>query len=132
MRRHYFDNQTNSPALQIYNICHNVNYRKEVKRTTSRPSRPRIVRQLRGGQVTIPADYRRRLGITDDSLLQMSVGAGELRIKPVRVTDQAGSDWVKELYDLFVPVRLQATRITDQEVNAAVDEAVQAVRKVHG
>jgi bifunctional DNA-binding transcriptional regulator/antitoxin component of YhaV-PrlF toxin-antitoxin module len=92
----------------------------------------RIVRQLRGGQVTIPADYRRRLGITDDSLLQMSVGAGELRIKPVRVTDQAGSDWVKELYDLFVPVRLQATRITDQEVNAAVDEAVQAVRKVHG
>lgn len=57
----------------------------------------RIVRQLRGGQITIPADYRRLRGITDDSLLQMSTEAGELRIKPVRVTDQASSDWIKEL-----------------------------------
>ena len=92
----------------------------------------RIVRQLRGGQVTIPADYRRRLGITDDSLLQMSAEAGELRIKPVRVTDQAGSDWVKELYDLFAPVREQASKRSEQEVNDTIDEAVQAVRKAHG
>jgi bifunctional DNA-binding transcriptional regulator/antitoxin component of YhaV-PrlF toxin-antitoxin module len=92
----------------------------------------RIVRQLRGGQITIPADYRRRLGITDDSLLQMSAEEGELRIKPVRVTDQAGSDWVKELYDLFAPVRAEAGKSGEQEVNSAIDEAVQAVRKAHG
>jgi bifunctional DNA-binding transcriptional regulator/antitoxin component of YhaV-PrlF toxin-antitoxin module len=92
----------------------------------------RIVRQLRGGQITIPADYRRRLGITDDSLLQMSAEEGELRIKPVRVTDQAGSDWVRELYELFAPVRQQATKNSDQEVNDAIDQAVQAVRKAHG
>ena len=92
----------------------------------------RIVRQLRGGQITIPADYRRLLGITDDSLLQMSTEAGELRIKPVRVTDQAGSDWIKELYDQFAPVRKQAAKLSEQEVNSAIDEAVQAVRKAHG
>jgi hypothetical protein len=62
----------------------------------------------------------------------MSTEEGELHIKPVRVTDQAGSDWVKELYDLFAPVRTQATKRSSQEVNAAVDEAVQAVRKAHG
>ncbi|MGZ8876230.1 MAG: AbrB/MazE/SpoVT family DNA-binding domain-containing protein [Halobacteriota archaeon] len=92
----------------------------------------RIVRQLRGGQVTIPADYRRMLGITDDSLLQMSAEAGELRIKPIRVTGQAGSGWINELYELFVPVRKQASQRSEQEVNAAIDEAVQAVRKAHG
>jgi bifunctional DNA-binding transcriptional regulator/antitoxin component of YhaV-PrlF toxin-antitoxin module len=92
----------------------------------------RIVRQLRGGQVTIPADYRRMLGITDDSLLQMSAEAGELRIKPVRVTEQAGSDWLKELYDLFTPARTQTTKLSEQEVDSAIDKAVQAVRKTHG
>ena len=92
----------------------------------------RIVRQLRGGQVTIPADYRRRLGITDDSLLQMSTEAGELRIKPVRITDQASSGWINELYDLFAPVRKHASERSEQETNEAIDEAVQAVRKAHG
>jgi bifunctional DNA-binding transcriptional regulator/antitoxin component of YhaV-PrlF toxin-antitoxin module len=92
----------------------------------------RIVRQLRGGQITIPADYRRMLGITDDSLLQMSAEAGELRIKPVRVTDQAGSGWIKDLYDLFAPVRAQTAKHSEEEVNTAIDQAVQAVRKAHG
>jgi bifunctional DNA-binding transcriptional regulator/antitoxin component of YhaV-PrlF toxin-antitoxin module len=91
----------------------------------------RIVRQLRGGQITIPADYRRRLGITDDSLLQMSAEAGELRIKPVRVTEQAGYDWVKELYDLFAPVRTQARDQSEEDINAAIDDAVHAVHKGH-
>jgi antitoxin component of MazEF toxin-antitoxin module len=92
----------------------------------------RIVRQLRGGQITIPADYRRMLGITDDSLLQMSAGDGELRIKPVRVTGQADPDWIKELYDLYAPVRAQAAKHRERRVNTAIDEAVQAVRKAHG
>ncbi len=91
----------------------------------------RIVRQLRRGQVTIPADYRRRLGITDDSLLQIRTEGGELRIKPVKVADQTGSDWVKELYDLFAPVRTQAGKASENDVNEAIDEAVQAVRKAH-
>ena len=86
----------------------------------------RIVRQLRGGQVTIPADYRRRLGITDDSLLQISAEEGELHIKPVRIKDQAGSNWIKELYDLFAPVRSQAERASEKEINEAIDEAVRA------
>lgn len=92
----------------------------------------RIVRQLRGGQITIPADYRRMLGITDDSLLQMSAEAGELRIRPIRVTDQTGSDWIKDLYNLFAPVREQTAKHSEEAVNTAIDQAVQAVRKAHG
>ena len=92
----------------------------------------RIVRQLRGGQVTIPADYRRRLGITDDSLLQISTEGGELRIKPVRIKDQVGSNWIKELYDLFAPVRSQTEKVSEKDINEAIDKAVHAVRKAHG
>ncbi len=81
--------------------------------------------------MTIPADYRCRLGITDESLLQIRTEGGDLRIKPVKVTDQTGSDWVKELYDLFAPVRTQAGKVNEKDVNETIDEAVQAVRKAH-
>lgn len=43
----------------------------------------KIVRSLRGGQVTIPAAFRRELGIGDDTMLRMTLADGELRIKPV-------------------------------------------------
>ena len=89
----------------------------------------RIVRQLRRGQVTIPADVRRELGIESDTLLQMTVHDGELRIRPVRV-EAKGSPWVRELYEYFAPVRQEAIDkgYTEEEINAAIDEAVKASR----
>ena len=61
----------------------------------------------------------------------MRTESGELRIKPVRIKDQAGSDWIKELYDLFAPIRSQAEKVSEKEINEAIDEAVHAVRKAH-
>lgn len=40
-------------------------------------------------------------------------------------------DWIKELYDLFAPVRAEAALHTEQLINTTIDEAVQAVRKAH-
>jgi hypothetical protein len=77
---------------------------------------------------TIPADFRRRLGITDDSLLQVSEQKGEIRIRPVRVTS---SDWLRQVYDLLEPVRKEASHHSEAEVNAAIDAAVSAVRRNH-
>jgi AbrB family looped-hinge helix DNA binding protein len=90
----------------------------------------KIVRPLRGGQITIPAAFRRQLGIGDDSLLQVTLDRDELRIKPVRVTEQ-GSPWFRELYELFAPVRQEAIEkgYTDEQINAWIDEAVEAVRR---
>jgi hypothetical protein len=59
---------------------------------------------------------------------------GELRIKPVRTTETvAGSPWLKELYDYFAAVReeSEAAHYSDEEMNAAIDRAVRAVRKRH-
>ena len=97
---------------------------KERERTS------RVVRSLRNGQITIPAECRKRLGIHDESLLQVTLGQGELRIAPLRTSEQSGSPWLKDLYEQFAPVREEASRYSEQEINDAIDAAVQSVRRV--
>lgn len=89
----------------------------------------KFVRSLRSGQITIPAEFRQKLGITPDKLLQLTLDDGELRIKLVRVTNAVdGSPWLKELYDLFSPVRKEAKKTSEKEVSSVIDKAVKAVR----
>lgn len=94
--------------------------------------RTKIVRPLRGGQITIPVEFRRRLGIEDDSLLQVTLDRDELRIKKVDVSETvAGSPWLKELYEYFAPVRqdILVAGISEEEVNADIDAALAEVRR---
>jgi len=97
-------------------------------------SRTRIVRPLRGGQIAIPAEFRRQLGIRPDSMLQVTREGDELRIKPLRPTQPvgqaAGATWFKELYDLFAPIRAEAVErgYTEEEINGWIDDAVAATR----
>ena len=91
--------------------------------------RTRTVRSLRSGQITIPAEFRRQLGIEGESLLQITLTEGELRIRPLRVTAALpGSPWLEELYEQFAPVREEAHQYSEEEINAAIDDAVRAVR----
>jgi bifunctional DNA-binding transcriptional regulator/antitoxin component of YhaV-PrlF toxin-antitoxin module len=91
----------------------------------------KIVRSLRGGQVTIPAAFRKELGINDETMLCMTLVDGELRIKPMQITEAPkGSPWLRELYEYFAPVREEILRrgISEEEVNADIDAAITAVR----
>src|SRR5947209_8493414 len=95
-------------------------------------STTRIVRPLRSGQVTIPVEFRRQLGITEESLLQVTLDDGELRLRPVRTAEHGpGSPWLRELYALFAPVREHAAHLSEEEINDAIDQAVAAVRAGH-
>lgn len=94
----------------------------------------KIVKSLRSGQLTIPADFREKLGIGEDTLLQISLMNGELRVKPVQVSAKAqskGSPWLKEAYDAFAGVRKEMAKYSEEEINEAIDQAVKAVRKSH-
>ncbi len=92
----------------------------------------RIVRPLRSGQVTIPADFREKLGIDADTLLQISLMHGELRMKPVKAVDTVGgSAWLKEAYEAFADVRKHTEQYSEDEINEAIDKAIKAVRKAH-
>jgi bifunctional DNA-binding transcriptional regulator/antitoxin component of YhaV-PrlF toxin-antitoxin module len=91
----------------------------------------RIVRPLRGGQITIPVGFRKQLGIREDTLLQMTLSDGALHITPVRVqADGPGSPWLRELYAAFAPVREEIIELgtTEAELNADIEAAVAAVR----
>ena len=89
----------------------------------------KVVRARNKGQLTIPDDFRRELGIEENSLLRVRVEDGELRIRPVVVREQ-GSPWLRELYEYFAPVREEILRkgYTEEEVNADIDAAIRAVR----
>ena len=96
-------------------------------------ARTKVVRPLRGGQITIPAEFRSKLDIDEQTLLQVTLDGQELRIRPVHIADVTrGSAWARELYDLFAPVRKEAARRSEKEIDADIDRAVAAVRRHRG
>ncbi len=88
----------------------------------------RVVRPLRRGQLTIPAEFRRRLGIDDDTLLQLTLQEGKIEITPVVATPVSEMAWARELYAVFAPVRKEAQGMDEAEIDALIDEAVDEVR----
>ena len=92
-----------------------------------------IIRSLRSGQITIPAPFREKLGIDNNSLLQLTLVAGELRIKPVKVMGDRPVDsaWLKKLYDRFSQVQEEAKGYNTKEINTSINKAVKAARSSH-
>jgi AbrB family looped-hinge helix DNA binding protein len=92
----------------------------------------RLIRPLRSGQITIPVEFRKKLGINEESLLQLTLADGELRIRPVHVAEsKESSDWLKQLYERFAPVRAEAENMSEEEIDMAIMQAVRAVREEH-
>lgn len=92
-------------------------------------ARMKIVRSLRGGKITLPAQFRRELGIEDDTLLQVTLEKDELRVRPMTVS--AGSHAsLRELHEHFAPVReeIRVRGISEEEVNVDINAALYAVR----
>jgi AbrB family looped-hinge helix DNA binding protein len=58
-----------------------------VEGNTDRTSK--IVKPLPKGQVTIPAEFRRRLGIDESTLLNITLAGDRLEIRPLRVGEEA-------------------------------------------
>lgn len=94
----------------------------------SYPPLTRIVRPLRRGQLTIPAEFRQRLGISEDTLLQLILREDKIEIVPVAATPITGMAWARELYAMFAPVREKAQAMDEAEVDALIDKAVDEVR----
>jgi AbrB family looped-hinge helix DNA binding protein len=89
----------------------------------------KVIRPLRNGQVTLPSEFRKRLGITDDSLLEVELDGDTLHLRVLSVQKTAaGSPWFKELYELFAPMREEAEKYSEEEIDEAIDEAVQESR----
>jgi hypothetical protein len=42
--------------------------------------------------------------------------------------EKKGSEWLREMYELFAPVRESLKDVPEEEINAAIDAAVKEVR----
>lgn len=92
----------------------------------------KIVKVLRNGQVTIPKDIREELGVETGGMLAFDLNDGKLTVETVDVTERTrGSPWLKELYELFEPVREALKDVPEDEINKWIDEAVAEVRARH-
>lgn len=93
----------------------------------SKPKR-KIVRQLRNGQITIPKEFREELGIEPDDLLEVTIQGHGLELRPLNATKGGGSEWAVKLYEAFAPVRESLSDLSEEEINRAIDEALEEVR----
>ena len=64
----------------------------------------RIVRPQAKGQITIPADFRERLGIDQSTFLQLTLRGSTIEVSPVRLaTEGAGlRDFTRKELDAFL------------------------------
>ena len=68
----------------------------------------KIVRPLSKGQITIPAQFRERLGIDQDSLLNIILLEDRLEVVPVRIGEQES---LREYTDEEIKSFLQEDKI---------------------
>jgi AbrB family looped-hinge helix DNA binding protein len=88
-----------------------------------------VVKPLRKGQVNIPAEFREKLGIGENSLLRLTLTGDKIEITPMATVSKSKQrTWVQELYAMFAPVREDARELTETEVDALIDEAIAEVR----
>lgn len=89
----------------------------------------RTVHVLRGGQITIPIEFRRAFGLEEGSLLEVILTEDrQLTMRPMTTT--IDNTWMQKLYEAFEPVRreIRESGISDEDLDALIDESVEEAR----
>lgn len=87
-----------------------------------------LVRMLRGGQVTLPAEARKALKLSEGDYLELQVTDGTLTLRPVTVVDRAAAD--RQLGKILSRVAYTGPQPapTEEEVMDMAVEDTRAVR----
>jgi AbrB family looped-hinge helix DNA binding protein len=90
-----------------------------------------LVRMLRGGQVTLPAEARKALNLNAGDYLDLEVQDGKLTLKPVAVIERAEAD--RQLGSILGRVKYAGTQPepTEDEVMDMVVDEIRALRGKH-
>ena len=83
----------------------------------------RVIQLPARGQITIPTEFRRSLGLTDGSLLQMSLIGDRIELRPVYI----GESQVREYTDAELEQFLEDDKIdqaTFDEVRRLLNEGL--------
>lgn len=90
-----------------------------------------LVRMLRGGQVTLPAEARKALKLSEGDYLDLEVKEGVMTLKPVSVVDRVQAD--RELTDILGRVTYTGPEPepSEDEVMGIVVEEIRSIRAKH-
>lgn len=90
-----------------------------------------LVRMLRGGQVTLPAEARKALKLTEGDYLDLEVAGGAVTLKPVTVLDLAQAN--RQLDAILSRVKYIGPRQqpSEEKVMDMVTAEIRAVRARH-
>jgi len=90
-----------------------------------------LVRMLRGGQVTLPAEARKALKLSEGDYLDLEIKGGVVTLKPVTVVDRADADrQLDAILNRVQYVGPQPEPSEDEVMDIAVDE-IRAARIKH-
>src|SRR3954447_6026046 len=90
-----------------------------------------LVRMIRGGQVTLPAEARRVLKLKEGDFLEAEVADGKVILKPITVVDRNQAD--RELEAILSRVKYVGPEPapSEDEVADLVNQEIQAIRADH-
>jgi AbrB family looped-hinge helix DNA binding protein len=90
-----------------------------------------LVKLLRGGQLTLPAEARKALRLAEGDYLEAEVVQGGVMLKPVAVVDR-GKAWDDLMAIIDEPKwRGPGPEPSDDELLELADEEVHALRREH-
>ena len=75
----------------------------------------KIVKPLSKGQITIPVEFRRRLNISADTFLQLTLQEGKIEILPLRLVPK-GEALLREYTDEEIQRFLEEDRLAPETV----------------
>src|SRR4051794_31493385 len=107
---------------------YNVIYRSCMKANTQENVIMALVRMLRGGQITLPAEARKALKLSEGDLLDLKVQGSTLLLKPVILVDRAEAD--RQLDAILSRVKYVGPEPepSEDEVMDMIVEEIRAVR----
>jgi AbrB family looped-hinge helix DNA binding protein len=87
-----------------------------------------LVRMLRGGQITLPAEARKALKLSEGDYLDLEVQGSTLLLKPVTVVDRAEADRQLDVILSRVKYVGQEPEPSEDELMDVVVSEIRAVR----
>jgi bifunctional DNA-binding transcriptional regulator/antitoxin component of YhaV-PrlF toxin-antitoxin module len=90
-----------------------------------------LVRMLRGGQITLPAEAQKALKVSEGAYLDLQVANGTATLKPVEVIDRAEAD--RQLDAILSRVRYigPEPRPSEDELMDMVVEVIDSLHAGH-
>jgi bifunctional DNA-binding transcriptional regulator/antitoxin component of YhaV-PrlF toxin-antitoxin module len=70
--------------VALYTIIRNAENRKKERRMTQKQASTKLVRLQAKGQITLPAQFRRRLKVDEDAILRVTLEKDGITITPLR------------------------------------------------